>query len=202
MALSIDATSSVGFTAASTSATVSHTCAAGVSFLVAIVDISSGGFDDVQYNGVSMSFVATDGTGRTGIWLMSSPPSGAHNLVGFWTGVRSGAVIGVSTLGAGTQGATGGNTGTGTTATQTTATTGTAGGFVFAGCTFQVGTSLAYTGSGTSVYTVTPFSGVYEAFTASNNPTETWTDGVSVGWNTAYLELSNVPATSGFFNFM
>lgn len=209
MAVTVDATS---FGKGSTTPlTVAHTCAADATVLVVVVTVGTTGgrtISGVTYNGVAMTQrAAISSSGRTEIFTLNAPSSGANNISVTLSGDGPVALYAVSFKGSYTLGNTGTNSGTDTDATQTTATTGNSG-YVVAGVNFNGGIAIAYTGSGNSIAVQleageNASGGAYESFTGSSNPTETWhRNSGSAGYSTAYVEISAVGSTGGFFNLM
>lgn len=210
MAIAFDA-SSFGYNGnpAVTSLTVSHTVASGASVLVVMAsaqgtsDLISG----ITYNSVAMTRrVEADITGIVAIYTLDAPDPGTHDIVlSLSSGTRVG-LGGVSfTSGAYALGGSGTNNGNGTTATQTTATTGTTG-FICATLFFNDAASTSYTGGGTSIVTTQDAnygrSFVYDDFSASDNPSQTWTQTNSRDWDTAYLEVYDVASANGNMFFL
>lgn len=174
MALAVDATSS-GYNAGAT-LTVSHTCSASASVLFAIIGTyGSYEISDVKYAGSAMTQVAsrTDGTDRVFIYSIDSPASGANNIVVVYGGGGTISLSGISFTGSYSLGNTSGASWAYDSVSLSTDTMGDSG-FILAGCTAE-NAGIAYTGSGTSVYTSGRYSQVYEAYSSSANPTQSWT---------------------------
>lgn len=208
MALAVDATSH-GYESANSSGTLTipHTCAAGATLLAVMVAMVDGFSNTVSvtYNGVSMTKRKAATAGQSvAIFTLANPDSGTHNIVQSVASASRRGVAGISFVNnVGDIGASGESTGSTTTATQTTATTGTTG-FVLGALAWDDPTTLAYTGSGTAIETAVQAgqfgrSFIYEAFAASANPTETWTQATAARtWTTVYLEIDEGAAASTF----
>lgn len=200
MAFSVDATSYGNNGAGGTSSiTLSHTCASGASILVVCLAANSSTdiFTGVTYNGVAMTRAIESDVRKAGaIYYLVNPDSGTHNIVASISSSDGFGVGGISLTGAGAIiGNSGHNDGSGGTVNITSATTGTAGGIIIALCVAHDPATFAFSGTGTSWQTGLNangcgFSFVYENFTASNNPVETWTQSSGARtWETMYLEI-------------